>query len=204
MNLTSVSIVLFLISAILGVVAYVFYFKDTNRSSIKPNKWSWLIFSITTLLEALTFNEVSGDLLKSSVFFVSAFCCVAVTILIWSRAEWQKPDWTEWFCLVASAVAVVVWIGFGDAWWAHLIMIISVPIAFLPIYREAISNWQSEYTPAWSLWTLGDLAALILVLYRLDIIEEVPYALVEMLAHATVWYLVMKHRRKHFANVVSV
>lgn len=191
--------ILFSLSAILGIVAYYFYFRDTNRSSIKPNKWSWLIFGITTLLEALTYNAVSGDIVKSSIFFISAICCLLVTTLIWSRAEWQRPDWTEFFCVIASVVAITVWVGFGDAWWAHVIMLISVPVAFIPIYREAIRNWQSEYTPAWGIWTLGDFSALVLVMSRLDMIKEIPYAAVEMLSHATVWYLVRKHRKKHFS-----
>lgn len=189
------STLLFTTSAIFGVAAYVFYFKDTRSSLIVPNRWSWLAFGISSAVEALTFNEVTLDPLKSALFFVSSGCCIVVTVLIWSTAKWKKPDWTELFCLASSVVATVLWLYYGEAWWAHVVMIIAIPVAFIPTYRGASLDWRQENTPAWMLWTLGDALALGLVVMRLETLQELPYAMTECVCHAVVWWMVARKRK---------
>ncbi len=184
--------IVFFLTAILWIAGYAYYFKDTINSSIRPNRWSWLAFSISISLEALTYSDVSSDFWKSGIFFVSSLACVVVTALIWNKARWFRPDWTETFCLVVSVVATVIWLGFGEAWWAHVLLLTAIPVAFIPTYRDAWRNWKNENTPAWILWTLGDALAIIFVLMRLEIWEELPYAIVEFLAHITVWIIVIR------------
>ncbi|MEK7176739.1 MAG: hypothetical protein AAB719_00355 [Patescibacteria group bacterium] len=195
MTMGNLDILLFITSGIFGVVAYRFYFKDIRDSVIKPNRWSWLIFCIATLLEVLTYNEVSGDLVKSSLFFISAICTFIIAALLWSRSTWKKPDWTEFICLSASIISLILWLGFNETLWAHIMLVVAIPISFIPIYRDSWNDWRVEDTVAWQLWTFGDLLAIFLVLTRLDKFEELPFAIVEFLSHATVWFLVSRGKR---------
>ena len=195
LNIGIVETFLFIASAIFGIVAYRFYFKDIVNSVIRPNRWSWLIFCIATLLEILTYNEVSGDLVKSSLFFISAICTFIIAAFLWSRSTWKRPDWTEFVCFSASVISLILWLGFHETLWAHIMLVVAIPISFIPIYRDSWNDWRCEDTIAWQMWTYGDLLAVFLVLIRLDKFEELPFVIVEFLSHATVWILV-SHGKK--------
>lgn len=181
---------LFLTSNILGILGYVYYFFDVKGSHIKSNKWSWLIWSFTMLIETLTFNEISKDFWKSGIFFISTACCVVVSTLIWSKSKWQKPHWTEFVCVSVSIVSAVLWLVFNLTVWAHLIVVISLPIAFIPTYRDAWNNFKHEDTPSWLLWVLGDFFALLLIIFRYEKFEDLPYIIAEFLSHFFVWFIV--------------
>jgi len=189
------STLVFVTSALFGIAAYGYYFRDTKDSNIVPNRWSWLAFGLSSVIEVLTFNEVSGDPVKSSLFFISAGCCLVVTTLIWSKAKWLRPDWTELCCFAACMVATILWLQFGMAGWGHFIMIVAIPISFIPTYRSAWREWKSEDTPAWMLWSVGDGLAVVFVVLRLEKAEELPYAAVEFLSHLMVWCIVRRGRK---------
>ncbi|MBX4199253.1 hypothetical protein KW800_03235 [Candidatus Parcubacteria bacterium] len=183
-------------SASIGVVAYSFYFNDTRGSEISPNRWSWLIWSITTLVEALTYREISGDPMEYAVFLVSAACCSVVTTLIWTKSKWQIPDWTEVVSLVVSIAAVVVWIGFCETVWAHYLTVGALPVAFWPTWRDSWKNYDLENSRAWGLWSIGDFVVIILVLTRIKDTAELPLAITEFACHVITWGIVTHKRRK--------
>ena len=62
-----------LVAAIVFIVAaYAEYFRDIKNEVIAPNRWSWLIWSAATAVEAFTYEAVSEDWMKSVIFFISA------------------------------------------------------------------------------------------------------------------------------------
>lgn len=178
------------VAIIIGVIGYGWYFKDVAASEIKPNRWSWLIWSAATLIEAFTFDAVSGDFFKSSIFFASAICCWMITLLIWSRSVWAWPDWTELGCVAFSVVSLVVWLVYSEALWAHLLMVVALPVAFVPTWRSAYRSPGHEMSPAWAIWSIGDLIALSQVVMRLNGWEELPFILMEFACHFSIWLTV--------------
>lgn len=184
------------LSVLLTLGAYGEYYRDTAGAAIAPNRWSWLIWSATTGMEVATFQGVSGDFITTSVFVGSAFACCLITILIWRRGSWQNATATELACVAASVLALVAWLVFKDTWWAHVIMLAAIPISFLPTYESAWRDHRREASLSWALWTLGDLLALAYVLMRYDSARELPYALVETMAHAGVWFIVLYRGRQ--------
>lgn len=189
------AIYVLLAAVAVGVLAYWNYFRDIAVKETKPNRWSWLAWSITTLVEAFTFNAVNEDWTKSVPFFVSGICCVIVTLRIWNRAAWKWPNPTEALCILASLGAVVLWLRYDQAVWAHLVTILAVPIAFIPTWATTKENPRAEDSSAWWLWTIGDALALTFILMQPGVpgAEEwmdKPYAVIELLCHASTAILV--------------
>ncbi|MEK7144935.1 MAG: hypothetical protein AAB794_03745 [Patescibacteria group bacterium] len=184
-----------LIAAIaFSIAAYVQYFRDIKNGVIVPNRWSWLIWSVATAVEALTYEAVSDDWMKSIVFFIAAISCFGITVRIWSEATWKKPDWTEVVCVIASGFALLLWLQFQLTLWAHLLMVLAVPVAFVPTWKSAIGNPNNERSRAWGWWSIGDLLTLIVILVRFDKVEELPFILVEFACHAVVWQMQRKEK----------
>ena len=117
--------------------------------------------------------------------------CVAVTLGIWRRSAWERPTRTEAFCMAASAVALVTWLVFQETFWAHMLVVVAVPISFWPTWASVWADRTREKSPAWGLWTVGDLATLIVAgRYANEGIGEFAYVGVELLCHASVWFMI--------------
>lgn len=195
-----IEFILFGLSTVFGITAYAVYFLDTRRTSIQPNRWSWLIWGLTTIVEVATFHAVSGDLVTSAVFYVSAIACGVITLLVWRKAKWEWPSCTEFAVVLLSIGAVVIWLVFHQAWWAHLIALVAVPISFIPTYSHAWKDWSKENSPSWVLWTIGDVLALMYVINRMQSLEELPYAAIEAVSHAAMWVIVSWRARNIHDN----
>ncbi len=193
------STLLFLISALFGVVAYSCYFKDIKKKGV-ANNWSWIIWCVTTIVESLTFDEVSGDILKTSIFYLSAACCVVIMARLCLTAVWEKPDWTEIFCVIVSLVALILWLYFKLTLWAHLLTVLALPVAFFPTWKSAWKDYRKDDSQAWMLWTIGDIFALSLILFRLEDNTELPYIIIETLCHGVTWVIISIRRKASSPN----
>lgn len=194
--------VLLITAGALQIVGYLRYFQSILKHQITPNRWSWLIWAVTITLETITYNAITEDIYKSVIFFISAGSCIAVASLLWARARWQKPNATEIFCIIASVVVMFIWFKYDSALWAHILMTMLVPVAFLPTYIDTWKEYSREDVYAWILWTIGDILALIIILYRLDHLREIPYAIIETLCHGVVWAMIMIRRYHHHRKLL--
>ena len=182
----------FVIAVTCNFAGYALYLAGLRRNLVEPNRASWLIWSASTAIEAATYLAVNPGALQGSVFLVSAVACIAVTIGIWRRSAWSMPTPNEVSCVVACMASLVIWLVFSEAYWAHMLVVAAVPISFLPTWGSVMADRTRERSPAWGLWTVGDLATLILAA-RSGVeggAGEYAYLLVEFLCHASVWFMI--------------
>ena len=174
-----------------SLAGYASYLFGLRRELVRPNRASWLIWAAATALEALTYAAVNPGAPQAWVFALSAIACVAVAIGIWRRSAWAAPSPTERFCIVASLSALVVWLVFREAFWAHMLVVAAVPVSFWPTWASARADPARERSPAWGLWTFGDLATLLVAARGAEMgVAELAYVLVEFLCHASVWFMI--------------
>ena len=93
--------------------------------------------------------------------------------------------------MIAAFAAILLWVAFHETFWAHMLVVAAVPVSFWPTWQSVWEDPARERSPAWGLWTLGDLATLLLAT-RADSsgLGEYGYILVELLCHASVWFMV--------------
>lgn len=181
----------FLVAVACNFAGYAIYLSGLRRNLVAPNRASWLIWSASTAIEALTYWAVNPGAVQTAVFAVSAVACIAVTIGIWRRSAWAMPTPTESLCIAASLVALVLWLVFREAYWAHMLVVAAVPISFLPTWASVRADRTRERSPAWGLWTVGDLATLLVAARGGgEGVGEYAYLVVEFACHASVWFMV--------------
>lgn len=181
----------FLVAVGFGFSGYAVYFAGLRRQLVRPNRASWLIWSAATGLEALTYVAVNPGAPQGWVFAVSALACAAVTLGIWRRSSWAPPTDTETVCIAACMSALIVWLVFREAFWAHMLVVAAVPVSFWPTWASVWRDRANERSPAWGLWTFGDLATLLLAVRASEPgFAELAYVVVEFLCHASVWFLI--------------
>jgi hypothetical protein len=181
----------FLLAIGFSFSGYAAYLLGLRRQTIRPNRASWLIWATATSLEALTYAAVNPSAPQGWVFALSAVACVLVTIGIWHRSAWSPPSPTDTFCIAACLSALVLWLVFREAFWAHMLVVAAVPVSFWPTWASLWADPSRERSPAWGLWTFGDLATLLIAVRGTELgVAELGYILVELLCHASVWFLI--------------
>ena len=181
----------FVLAIGLSFAGYAVYLLGLRRQTVQPNRASWLIWAAATSLEALTYAAVNPGAPQGWVFALSALACITVTIAIWRRSSWAPPSPSETFCIAASLTALLLWLVFREAFWAHMLVVAAVPVSFWPTWASAWADRARERSPAWGLWTFGDLATLLIAVRGAELgLAELGYIVVELLCHASVWFLI--------------
>lgn len=174
-----------------GLAGYALYFAGLRRRLVEPNRASWLIWGAATTVEAVTYAAVNPGSPQALVFLIAAAASLGIALALWRQARWNRPDPVEMLCMAASLVAMVLWLVFREAFWAHMLTVAMVPVSFWPTWRSVRADRARERSPAWGLWTIGDLATLIVAVRTgHEDTAEYGYVLVELGCHASVWLLV--------------
>lgn len=181
----------FFIAIVCSLAGYASYLVGLRRHLVQPNRASWLIWSAATAVEAGTYVAVNPGALQGWVFACSTVACLALTIGIWRRSSWSAPSRGELLCTAACLAALLLWIGSHNALWAHMLVVAAVPVSFWPTWQSVAQDRARERSPAWGLWAIGDLATLLVATRHGDQhASEYAYILVELLCHASVWFMV--------------
>jgi hypothetical protein len=185
----------FLVAMLCSLGGYGAYLMGLKRHLVQPNRASWLIWSAGTAVEAATYRALNPHAVQSWVFLLAAAACIVVTLAIWRRSAWEKPSTAEAACMAANFVALAIWLAFRETFWAHMLIVAVVPLGFWPTWTSVWQDRTRERSPAWGLWTVADLATL-LVATHVSVsggparVGEYAYILAELLCHASVWFMI--------------
>ena len=179
------------IAVLLSLAGYGVYLIGLRRHLVEPNRASWLIWAASAGVEAATYAAVNPRAPQAWVFGISAVACAIVTLTMWRRSRWRSPSPVEGVCMATSLAAIALWLAFHETFWAHMLVVAAVPVSFWPTWASVREDPSRERSPAWGLWTLGDLATLLIAgSTGATGVGEYAYIIVELLAHASVWLLV--------------
>lgn len=181
----------FTTAMLLGLVGYGVYLVGLTRHLVEPNRASWLIWSTATAVEAATYAAVNPGAAQGWIFGMAAIACIVVTLAMWRRSRWRAPAPGESVCMAACLASIALWLIFRQAFWAHMLVVAAVPVSFWPTWQSVWVDRARERSPAWGLWTLGDLATLMVATRQPGApVGEYAYIYVELLCHASVWFMV--------------
>ena len=182
--------ILFTLWFLLGICADILYFKQVLCKDIRPNRWFWLISSVAATLEATTYMGITSDWINILSFCYTPLYCALISVLIWKKALWNKPNWVDIASVAISLISLTVWAIFRTALWAHVIMLAVIPISYIPLWKGIWADSESEDPATWKLWALSAFFRLVMVLLRLDSDQESFYGAVEFICYGATWFLI--------------
>jgi len=181
----------FIVAVLASFAGYAIYLAGLRQRLVEPNRASWLIWGSATGVEAITYAAVNPGTPQAIVFLVSAAASLTVALALWRRSRWSAPDPVESLCMAASLAAIVLWLVFREAFWAHMLVVAVIPISFWPTWRGVWADRARERSPAWGLWTIGDMSTLLLATRTgSQDVGEYAYIVVELVCHASVWLMI--------------
>jgi hypothetical protein len=137
-------IILGLIAAGLAFVSSYFYIKDIFLGNTKPHLYTWLIWSIVTVIAFLGQLKTGGGP-GSWATGVSAIITIAVTIFCFF-GSYSNKDITNFdkICLFFALCAILPWILVNSILWSVIFASFIDIIGFLPTMRKTWNAPKSE------------------------------------------------------------
>ena len=148
------------IAAIGSLFAAFVYIRSMLKGGAKPNRITWLMWSIAPLIG--TAAELSnGVRLAALPVFMSGFGPLLVFIASFAieGAHWKLTRF-DYAYGTLSALALVLWALTKDPNFAIVFAIASDALAAIPTIRKAWSNPKTESIAPFAMSTIGNIAAL--------------------------------------------
>ncbi|MBI4020873.1 MAG: hypothetical protein HY369_01385 [Candidatus Aenigmarchaeota archaeon] len=184
--------------ALTSGLAYTLYTIETGLGRSKPNAASWSVWAFLATLNALTYHEMSHNLVASLQYYIGAVGCGLVFFYALLFGKFSRLHTREWVILILGICSALVWYAFHSAAWASLIVIVTFAISIEPTVRSAFQDPHREPARPWKLWTLaltiGTAGAVLRGKGQLTVVT--PFALA--LLHGSVAVLTRQTRRLRF------
>lgn len=194
----TLSIILGITAALLHGSGYLVYNIQTKLGKSEPRIITWLIWVFLTIINALSYNVMSGDFVATLQFFMGSVACIITFSYVVMIGKFKKPEKHDWLMFGLAMLAMTVWAIFRSATGANMIILLATTISFIPTLKGVWGNPFVETPPAWNLWTIAYVISTInLVLRGCPAVAFVgPVAMV--FAHGAIAVLSTESRKKRF------
>ncbi|MEI8062282.1 MAG: hypothetical protein WCG97_03225 [bacterium] len=155
-----------IISGIFLITGYIPYIYEVIRGTDIPNRASWCIWSLSTLIILFGVHE-TGTHEAIWVPIADAIGCFVIFILSLrlGTGGWSKTDKIS---LVVSLLGLIIWLMTGSALIALVANLIIYISGYIPTIKKSIRNPRSESLLAWTIFLIGVILNLITVMLGHD------------------------------------
>lgn len=148
----NIDIVLSIVAALMHVVAYLKYQKQTISEISKPNLATWNLWAFASATNCISYIAMTGDIVKGFLSIASTGALIWVflkTVIKYAYNDsWDKLIFRIGMTLILIAWVVVLWILFQkkniSATFVNLILQPSIVISFIPTFRGIWKNPETE------------------------------------------------------------
>lgn len=151
--------VLVIVSGLITISGASLYIRDTLRGKTKPNRVSWLMWSLAPITSTVVALSAGADWWATSRVFISGFLpLIILTVSFFNPQGYWKLSFFDVACGFLSAVAIVVWLMMDSSGTAIILLLIGDAFACLPTIRKA---WSYPETETGLTYVAGFIAVLI-------------------------------------------
>ena len=181
-----------IIAVIMTLAAHIPYMRDTWRGTNKPHMFSWIIWTLMTII-ILVAQIVDGAGAGAWSTAVVLIPCVFVTVLSFTWRGEKYITRSDWAMFLTGIATIPLWIVTEDPLWSVIIICAIDALAFGPTFRK---GWAKPHEEATFMYGLNiprhALSTLAISNYSL-VTALYPVMLVVM---NTAMYLMLKARRR--------
>jgi hypothetical protein len=136
-------------AGIVAVAAMIPYIASILRGTTRPNRTSWLIWTIVALV---LFSSYRGSGASDTIWLAAAYVAIPATILFFSfKFEGARPSPIEWACLTGALIGIAAWITLRSPPAALFICIAVDALGAIPTLRKAYREPRSENLAGWGI-----------------------------------------------------
>jgi hypothetical protein len=142
-------VVLTLVGSIIGILAFLPYFRDVLRSTTKPHPFTWVVWTLINLI-AFFAQVAGGGGLGAGVTLVVALDCLSITVFSFVRGE-RSITFLDYLCFAAALIGVVLWQLTRNPFTAILFVTLADAAATIPTLRKSYLRPQEETMSSYAL-----------------------------------------------------
>jgi len=151
-----------ILAGLLMIAAYVPMILAVVHKKTSPNRASWLIWWIVSMVIYFSYDAAGGG---AAVWVPLSYSIGSATIFILSLVWHGEGGWTrtDKRCLQATTISLVLWWLFNSPSVALLMNIVIDALGAIPTIRKVYARPESEDPLAWRLFLAGSLINLLAV-----------------------------------------
>jgi hypothetical protein len=183
------------IAGIVSLVAFVPYILSILRKETRPNRASWFIWLVVSLIIALSYREAGADY----AFIVPIAYSTGTTIIASLSLKYGTGGWTRFdrICLIGAGGGLAMWVMFNSPMSALLICLFMNFLGTLPTIRKAYYQPETENGLAWTLFSLGTLLNLLAIEEWTFSMAVYPVSMVFIVGVVTILVLIPNRARRN-------
>ncbi|MEN9390477.1 MAG: hypothetical protein RLZZ283_577 [Candidatus Parcubacteria bacterium] len=135
-------------SIIIGVVAYIPYYRDVFKGNTKPHLYSWIIWG---LLQGIAFfaQVATGAGVGAWLTGVGALQAFSIVGLSFFYGE-KGITRLDTFSLIGAFIGIAVWIVTDNPLYALIIAVVVDSIGYIPTFRKSYAKPKEETLSFWA------------------------------------------------------
>ena len=145
---------------VLTFVAFLPYIRKVWRGSARPHVFSWIIWTLTTLIVFFAQLAAHGGAGAWAVG-VSGIITAGIAVLACRRNGDLRATRVDWAFLVAALSALPLWFFTRDPLWAVVILTTVDMLGFGPTIRQAHAHPRSESAGFYGLFAIRNLLVIL-------------------------------------------
>ena len=144
--------VLGLLSGIIALVAYGFYFKQILKSQSTPNPASWFIWVLTGIINAFTyFSVTNGNISQTLIVIAVLFSTTCIFLYSLVKGKFTKISRVEIIVLILAIAIGIFWRTTSDARISNLLLQGIYLISYIPTVMGVLRGSAKENPTSWSI-----------------------------------------------------
>lgn len=147
-------------AGVLTVSSFIPYFSSILTGRTTPHSYTWLIWSITQGLAAVVIFQGGGGIF--SALSVGAGALLSLVVFLTSLTKGTEHIHVlDSVILLVALLATILWWRFNHPTFSIIMVSFIDAIGFVPTYRKTLIEPRSESLPAWALYLVGNVCALL-------------------------------------------
>lgn len=144
-----------LVVAVTGTLIYFgafgLYIRKMLSGTVVPNAATWTLWAALPVINAATYQAMTGDLIVSIQTYSAAITNLCVFFLALKRGKFRPLSGVDKVVLVLGLIAIAVWVIRKDATWSNMIIQACIFISIIPTWVSVWKNPGSESSLPWFL-----------------------------------------------------
>ena len=132
-----------LVAIALTIIAYVPYLAAIRAGRVKPHFFSWLIWSITTVIVFLAQVAAAGGAGAWPTAVSAAITIYVAWLSLVLRSDFSA-NFADWVFLIAALLSLPLWYATDDPMWSVVILTGVDALGFAPTLRKAWARPHEE------------------------------------------------------------
>ena len=186
------SLLLAAVGLFVYLAAFAYYISLVIRGGVNPNASTWLIWAVLGIVNAMTYQSLSGDWVKSVMAYGTAFTNGLTFIIAMRLGRFGRLGKMDKVLAAFGLLAVVAWLVNKHTPYANMLVMGCIIISTVPTLRSTWEKPNRESPIAWLMLGISYLFPLVVVLMRWEQIWDLMFPAVGFVANSSVGLLCLR------------